>query len=103
MMSENLNDIFALEDNEKMDGCDGIKVTIINRENSFSHEFVAYPENTLGEIVGIAQESLALGNDLRELVAECNGVSTSDMNITMEKLGVRAGSKLVLNPHGKVA
>jgi hypothetical protein len=109
-MSENLNDIFTDESNETPinapttgaeDGA--ITVEIVNSANKNRRNFTLYPENTLREVLEACKSQLALTSSGNQINFEYNGVTYSDPSLTVEKIGLVDGSKLLVHPSGMVA
>lgn len=98
-----LNDIFTEENTRVKKDADGMRIEIVNTANAASANYTVYPENTMRDILNICGD-IALGKgDAEHCVFEFEGRSSSDLNLTCEEFGIVNGSKLLVNPNGKVA
>ncbi|MBR4072915.1 MAG: hypothetical protein IKK24_03125 [Clostridia bacterium] len=109
-MNENLNDIFSNSGNDvplnvSEDGssADEITVEIVNSANDASRSYTIYPENTLKDVLNVCKNDLGLASSGNQLNFEIDGTTYSDPNLTVQKLGISNGTKLLINPSGKVA
>jgi len=109
-MSENLNDIFTNEGSETPinapvtgTGDGGITVEIVNSANQSRNSYTLYPENTLGEVLNACKNDLGLASSGNQINFEFNGNTYSDPSLTVEKIGLVNGSKLLVHPSGMVA
>ena len=108
-MKENLNDIFTNVGNEtplnaEMDATnDGMTVEIVNSANNARNSYTLYPENTLGEVLDVCKVDLSLASSGNQINFEFNGNTYSDPNLTVEKIGIVNGAKLLVHPSGQVA
>ena len=108
-MTENLNDIFTNADNgtpinaatDSGDG--GLTVEIVNSGNGAKNSYTLYPENTLREVLDACKNDLSLASSGNQINFEFNGNTYSDPNLTVEKIGLVNGAKLLVNPNGQVA
>lgn len=105
-MTDNLNDVFANTGNDiplTAGADDGINVEIVNSANNLRNTYVLYPENTLEKVLAVCQDGLGLASSEKQVSFELNGNTYSDPRLTVEKLGLVNGAKLLVHPNGKVA
>lgn len=104
--NNDLNNIFVEENSPAANDTDTIgamKINIVNTANSTSDTFTVYPENTMSDVLTICENIGIHEKDVPQCVFECNGKTTSDLEMTCAELGVVDGGKLMINPYGKVA
>lgn len=108
-MTENLNDIFANVGTETPlttetgTGDGGITVEIVNSANNARNSYTLYPENTLAEVLNACKVDLSLVSSGNQINFEFNGNTYSDPKLTVEKIGLVNGAKLLVHPSGQVA
>lgn len=110
-MTENLNNLFTDVENETplnapVEGNDGgLNVEIVNTANGARNRFTLYPETTLREILDVCKAANLFTDSVvgAQLNYEYNGDTYSDPNLTVEKIGIVDGSKLLIHPSGTVA
>lgn len=98
-----LNDIFVEENTTTPTEADGFCVDIVNTANDASGKYTVYPESTMRDVLSICQDIALSDNDAPHCVFECNGKTTSDLDMSCADFGLVAGGKLLINPNGKVA
>ena len=103
-MNENLNNIFAEEQDMTVSGAgDGMVINIVNSASEGNGHYDVLPEHTLREVLNECGAKLGLSSATSQLVYEFEGKTTSDPNMTLAELGVTDGGKLLIHPNGKVA
>ena len=106
-MTQNLNDIFAnVGDETTIDTTtnagDSITVEIVNNANNARNNYTLYPENTLEDVFNACKQDLSLGSG-NQINFEYNGITYSDPALTVKKIGMVNGAKLLVHPSGMVA
>lgn len=108
-MNENLNDLFTNIEGETpintagYDNDGGIVVEIVNSANTSRRNYTLFPENTLGDVLDACKADLGLTSSGNQVNFEFNGKTFSDPSLTVEKIGLVDGAKLLVHPSGMVA
>lgn len=99
-----LNDIFV-EENAAANAGDGegFVIDVVNTANNASAKYTIFPESTLGDVLHNCSDIALSENDAAHCVFECDGKTTSRLDMNCADFGLVAGGKLLINPSGKVA
>lgn len=98
-----LNDIFVEEGSAAPVTADGMCIDIVNTASTANAKYTVFPEDTLRDVLSICHDISMSESDALHCVFECNGKTTSDLDMTCADFGLVDGGKLLINPNGKVA